>query len=100
MKKHPLDIQALFQQKENLLNITEKAIFLLHLNKQIKKNVDSKLAAQIRVANVRNNTLIIETTNSTWAARINYLKKSLLQDLKINFPDISFIEVKVTPKLI
>lgn len=100
MKKHPQNIQTLLAQNENLLNITDKSELLILLNTQVKKMLPQDHSTQINVANLRQTTLIIETSNAVWAARLNFQKKQLLDKLKNNLlPALKNIEVKINPNM-
>ena len=100
MKKHPQDLKTILSLTGGLPSITEKSELLIGLNHQVKQILAPSVAAQIKVANFRNSTLIIEVTNSAWAARVNFQKKSLLTKLQNEtLSMLTAIEIKVNPSI-
>lgn len=100
MKKHPKDLNQLVYQSCGLPDIAEKAELLRQLNQQVKQIVAGHVAEQLKVANLRDGTLVIETTTSAWAARINFQKSALLTQLRQRtLPMLTAIDVKVNPAL-
>lgn len=81
-------------------SIAEKAELLLQLNHYVKQTVTGPVTEQLKVANLRQGVLVIETTTAAWAARINFQKAKLLQQLQAEtLPMLTAIEVKVNPGL-
>ncbi|WP_299008175.1 DciA family protein [uncultured Shewanella sp.] len=100
MKKLPLDLSQLLHQQSGLPQLAEKAELLLHLNHHVKCVLKGPVAKQLKVANLRQGTLVIETSTSAWAARINFQKIQILQQLQAEIlPMLTAIEVKVNPRL-
>ncbi len=100
MKKPPQDLSQLIHQQGQLPSIAEKAELLLHLDHYVKQMITGPVTEQLKVANFRGGILIIETTTAAWAARINFQKPKLLQQLQAEtLPMLSTIEVKVNPGL-
>ncbi len=100
MKKSPQDLSQLIHQQGQLPSIAEKAELLLHLDHYVKQMITGPVTEQLKVANFRGGILIIETTTAAWAARINFQKPKLLQQLQAEtLPMLSAIEVKVNPGL-
>ncbi len=59
---------------------------------------DPALHSQIRVANMRSGTLVIEVASAVWATRLQYERLEILSQLRRNgFPMLSSIELKVNP---
>lgn len=59
------------------------------------------VSEQLKVANFRQGVLVIETTTAAWAARINFQKANILQQLQAEtLPMLSAIQVKVNPSLL
>ncbi|MCG9697763.1 DciA family protein [Shewanella sp. Isolate11] len=100
MKKPPQDLSQLLHQQGQLPTIAEKAELLLHLDHYVKQVITGPVTEQLKVANFRGGVLVIETTTAAWAARINFQKPKLLQQLQAEtLPMLSAIEVKVNPGL-
>ncbi|MCE9680286.1 DciA family protein [Shewanella sp. AS1] len=100
MKKSPQDLSQLLHQQGQLPSIAEKAELLLHLDHYVKQVISGPVTEQFKVANFRQGVLVIETTTAAWAARINFQKPKILQQLQIEMlPMLSAIEVKVNPGL-
>ncbi len=100
MKKPPKDLSQLLHQNGQMPNIAEKAELLLHLNNYVKQVLTGPVSQQLQVANLRQGVLVIETTTAAWAARINFQKAKILQQLQAEtLPMLSAIEVKVNPRL-
>ncbi len=100
MKKPPQDLNQLIHQQGLLPSIAEKAELLLHLDHHVKQMITGPVTEQLKVANFRGGILVIETTTAAWAARINFQKPKLLQQLQTEtLPMLSAIEVKVNPAL-
>jgi hypothetical protein len=101
MKKPPQDLSQLLHQRGQLPNIAEKAELLMHLDHYVKQVLTGPLSEQLKVANFRQGVLVIETTTAAWAARINFQKAKVLQQLQAEtLPMLSAIEVKVNPRLL
>ncbi|WP_299795250.1 DUF721 domain-containing protein [uncultured Shewanella sp.] len=101
MKKPPQDLSQLLHQHGQMPNIAEKAELLLHLNHHVKQVLAGPVSQQLKVANLRQGVLVIETTTAAWAARINFQKAKILQQLQAEtLPMLSAIEVKVNPSLV
>ncbi|GIU20872.1 DUF721 domain-containing protein [Shewanella colwelliana] len=98
MKKPPQDLSQLLHQQGQLPSIAEKAELLLHLDHYVKQVITGPVTEQLKVANFRQGVLVIETTTAAWAARINFQKPKMLQQLQLEtLPMLSAIEVKVNP---
>ncbi|NRD75847.1 DUF721 domain-containing protein [Shewanella sp. VB17] len=101
MKKPPQDLSQLLHQRGQLPNIAEKAELLMHLEHYVKKVLTGPVSEQLKVANFRQGVLVIETTTAAWAARINFQKANILQQLQAEtLPMLSAIQVKVNPSLL
>ncbi|MBW8185757.1 DUF721 domain-containing protein [Shewanella nanhaiensis] len=101
MKKPPQDLSQLLHQRGQLPNIAEKAELLMHLDYYVKQVLTGPVSEQLKVANFRQGVLVIETTTAAWAARINFQKTKVLQQLQAEtLPMLSAIEVKVNPSLL
>lgn len=100
MKKPPQDLSKLLHQSSTIPELAEKAELLLHLDHYVKQMLSGPVTEQLKVANLRQGILVIETTSAAWAARINFQKNKLLQQLRAEtLPMLTAIEVKVNPGL-
>lgn len=100
MKKLPQDLAALMHTTGTLPDIAEKAELLNNLDHIVKQMVSGPVAEQLKVANLRHGTLVIETATAAWAARINFQKPMLLKQLQAEtLPMLTAIDVKVNPAL-
>ncbi|QFU20737.1 DUF721 domain-containing protein [Shewanella eurypsychrophilus] len=100
MKKPPQDLSQLLHQQGSFPSIAEKAELLMHLDCYVKHVLTGPVSQQLKVANLRQGVLVIETTTAAWAARINFQKAKILQQLQAEtLPMLSAIEVKVNPGL-
>ncbi|NMH66396.1 DUF721 domain-containing protein [Shewanella salipaludis] len=100
MKKPPQDLSQLLHQSGKLPDLAEKAELLLYLDQHVKQMTAGPVAEQLKVANLRQGVLVIETTTAAWAARINFQKTKLLTQLQTEtLPMLTAIEVKVNPGL-
>ncbi|GGI93343.1 DUF721 domain-containing protein [Shewanella hanedai] len=73
----------------------------MHLDHYVKQVLTGPVSEQLKVANFRQGVLVIETTTAAWAARINFQKTKVLQQLQAEtLPMLSAIEVKVNPSLL
>lgn len=101
MKKSPQDLSHLLHLSGKLPNMVEKAELLNHLNNHVKQMIGGPVADQLKVANLREGVLVMETSSAAWAARINFQKPMLLRQLQAEtLPMLTAIEVKVNPSLV
>jgi hypothetical protein len=100
MKKPPQDLSNLLHLSGKLPELAEKAELLNNLNRYLKQIIDGPAAEQLKVANLRQGVLVVETSSAAWAARINFQKPKLLRQLQAEtLPMLTAIEVKVNPGL-
>ncbi|MCL1142911.1 DUF721 domain-containing protein [Shewanella gaetbuli] len=100
MKKTPQDLSNLLHGSGKLPEIAEKAELLNNLNRHVKQIIDGPATEHLKVANLRQGVLVIETSAAAWAARINFQKPKLLRQLQAEtLPMLTTIEVKVNPGL-
>lgn len=100
MKKLPQDLSQLLTVSGRLPELKEKAELLLRLDQVVKQMLSDPLIEQIKVANFRHDTLVIEVSSSTWAARLNFQKANLLLKLQSKaLPMLTVIDVKVNPRI-
>ena len=88
------------QQTELLPNLQQKLQQLASLNLLWQKHVDINLVKYSRVANWRDNCLIIEVDSSAWATRLRYALPDLLAKLKLEkeLTGIKYIEWYIQPE--
>lgn len=96
----PRTINTLLEGADSVLQrAIQRASQLNQLNRAVKSLLPVELADHCRVANLRDNCLIIHVDANVWATRLRYqtpeLLKALHEQLKLN--QARKIEIKVTP---
>ena len=100
MKKLPVELSHLFTASGKLPELKEKAELILRLDHLLKQLLQGPIIDQVSVANLRHNTLILETPSAAWAARLNFKKPQLLLKLQNEaLPMLTGIDVKVNPRM-
>lgn len=74
--------QHLSSADQHLAQILAKAHFLQRVERLFKIVLQGDLAQHCRVANVKNQQLVIEVDSSAWATRLRYLCPSLVAPLR------------------
>lgn len=59
----------------------QKAQRLIQLNQKWRQQMDADLVAHVRIANIKDDCLVLEVNNSAWASRLHYQSSELLQHL-------------------
>ena len=78
--------------------LLERASLLLRLEKRLGALLEPTLAAQCRVANLRQNRLILVVPGAAWATRLRMESPGLLETLRRSgLPDLAAIDVRVAP---
>lgn len=76
-------VQALLSDKTGLwASLRDKLKHLERLNQLWQTHLDSVIAQHCRVANLRENILVIEVDSSVWVTRLRYLIPTLLKQLR------------------
>ncbi|WP_367680222.1 DUF721 domain-containing protein [Candidatus Fukatsuia anoeciicola] len=91
-----------YLQKDNsqLYSMQQHAVMLLKLNKAVQELLPLKLQPWCRVANYRQNILVLEVANASWMMALRYQQLYLLSTLrKKNLSSLSSIDIKINPKL-
>jgi hypothetical protein len=100
-KQHaPKSLTSLFTKSEGTLAaIAEKGQYLNALNHHLIETVGATIATNCRVSNYNNQGgLTIETINSAFATRLNFMLPQILQNFRQNvLPQIASIKIKVVP---
>lgn len=87
-------------QNEPLYRIHRHTLKLLEVNRVMRSLLPTKFNPFCRVANIRNNTLVLEAANASWIMRLSYEKQMLLSSLREKIlPSLSVIHIKVNPDL-
>lgn len=98
MKKRKPSKQVLaFNQ--NLKSLVNKVNFLNQLNQRLQTLLDAPLAKHCKVANVRQNILILYVDSAAWGMKLRYFIPQLLEALRNDntLAYISSIEYKIRP---
>lgn len=100
--------QALFDVLEGSLAktssplqiIQQNAKVIIKLNRIVGDLLPTELKLMCRVANYRNNIMVIEVANASWMTRLNYEKINLLSALRTSIlPSLSSIDIRINPDL-
>ncbi|QIZ78539.1 DUF721 domain-containing protein [Ferrimonas lipolytica] len=98
MKSKPQDLAQLAGQR--FAQLQQQTSQTSELQQAVLNATDPAIHSQIRVANMRGGTLVIEIASATWVTRLQYQRLELLSQLRRDgFPMLSSIEFKVNPKL-
>lgn len=88
----------LHQSSGNLAAIAEKSQHIQALNQCLSETVGDTIAQKCRVSNYAQGILTIETVNSAFATRLNFLSSQILLNFRRNvLPELIDIKVKVIP---
>lgn len=99
-KQHtPKSLSNLFNKSTgNLARIAEKSQYLNALNHHLVETVGATIAQNCRVSNYHQGILTIETINSAFATRLNFMLPQILQNFRQNvLPEMASIKIKVVP---
>ncbi|RKZ95447.1 MAG: hypothetical protein DRQ40_03615 [Gammaproteobacteria bacterium] len=98
MTRQPERIDSVCQQNSSLYKLSQRARFLAELNHILQQTLPTQFSAHCRLANIKDETLIIHTDNASYASLIRFqapvLCKTLSTELNIT---IRNLEVKVRP---
>lgn len=93
--------ESLAKTPNSLQAIQRNAKVILKLNKAVKNLLPTEIKPMCRVANYRNNIIIIEVANASWMTRLNYEKITLLSALRTSIlPSLSSIDIRINPDLV
>jgi hypothetical protein len=100
MSKQPEQINSICQHNKILAKLAQHAQLIEKLNHTLHQTLPLEFSAHCRLANIKNQTLIIHTDNASFASFIRFqvpaLCKTFSSHLKI---PISNIEIKVRPEI-
>lgn len=72
---------------------------LAHFQALFEQSISVPMAKKCRVSNYRDAIMVIETDSAAVAMRLNYMKMSILSDLRKNgLPELSQIKVQTNPQ--
>ncbi|MGL5291851.1 MAG: DUF721 domain-containing protein [Vibrionaceae bacterium] len=81
-------------------DLCTRAARLSQLDQKIKMLLSPALAKNCRVANYRDNTLIIQASSASWATRFQYEQQTLTDQLRQSYlPHLKQIKITVNPEL-
>jgi hypothetical protein len=91
--------QHLHSADQHLAQILAKAYFLQRVERLFKTLLQGELALHCRIANVKDQQLIIEVDSSAWATRLRYLCPSLVAPLRVlpGLEDLQEVRCYVKP---
>ncbi|MFT4924190.1 MAG: hypothetical protein ACI8WB_000268 [Phenylobacterium sp.] len=95
----PKSLSNLFTKSSgSLARIAEKSQYLNALNHHLVETVGDTIAQKSRVSNYNQGILTIETVNSAFATRLNFMLPQILQNFRENvLPEMASIKIKVVP---
>lgn len=93
--------ESLAKTSNTLQTIQQNAKAILKLNRVVKSLLPAEIKPMCRVANYRNNIMVIEVANASWMTRLNYERTNLLSALRSSIlPSLSSIDIRINPDLI
>ncbi|MGL5952965.1 MULTISPECIES: DUF721 domain-containing protein [Providencia] len=93
--------ESLSKTSNTLQTIQRNAKAILKLNQVVKNLLPAEIKPMCRVANYRNNIMVLEVANASWMTRLNYEKLNLLSALRTSIlPSLSSIDIRINPDLI
>ncbi|MTC73701.1 DUF721 domain-containing protein [Providencia sp. wls1919] len=93
--------ESLAKTSNTLQTIQRNAKAILKLNRVVKSLLPTEIKPMCRVANYRNNIMVIEVANASWMTRLNYEKMNLTSALRSSIlPSLSSIDIRINPDLI
>ena len=93
--------ESLAKTSNTLQTIQRNAKAILKLNRVVKSLLPAEIKPMCRVANYRNNIMVIEVANASWMTRLNYERTNLLSALRSSIlPSLSSIDIRINPDLI
>lgn len=91
---------SLANSSNTLQTIQRNAKAIIKLNRAVKGLLPAEVKPMCRVANYRNNIMVIEVANASWMTRLNYEKLNLLSALRTSIlPSLSSIDIRINPDL-
>ena len=79
-------------------NLVDNLNRINRLSQSLKGVLEQPLVNHCRIAQMRNNVLVLAVDSSEWASRLRFEKLNLLSKLRNNgFPGISSIDIIVQP---
>ncbi|AEW44325.1 hypothetical protein SCc_144 [Serratia symbiotica str. 'Cinara cedri'] len=84
-----------------LYNIQQHTLEIIKLNDTVKALLPTELRLWCRVANIRQNILVLEVANASLMMRLRYEQPMLLSTLRVKIlPSLSSIDIRINPSLI
>lgn len=97
---HPQTLSHVLDEANHLSNIQQRAAALNKLDRQVKALLPAAVHAEIRVANYRQQILVIEVSSAGWLTRMRYEQEKLLSTLRQQLlPALSKIQLVINPEL-
>lgn len=98
--QQPIDISSLFDQQHSALaKIAEKQQALLQLQHIVSEICPDLPANGWKIANIKQNQLVIEVNNAIWSHRLQFEKNRILQQFQQQLAlPISQIKITICPE--
>ena len=92
-----ISFTSLLQTAPNRNKLLAKIELVKQLNQFIAAHLEPSLAAQCRVANLRDGILILSTTSPAWKHKLRFAALELLSSLRVNprWSYLKSIEVRI-----
>jgi len=102
MEHKKLSLVEIFTQSPHLCEMIKKVNQLSNLNRLIQQKLDPSLAQQCRLANYRQNTLILSAATPAVGHLLRFVVPDLLMQLRqeVEWCHLAAIQVEVRPPLI
>lgn len=86
--------------RTTLSQVQKHAIFLLKLNRAVSALLPAPLRPWCRLANIRQNVIVLEISNASWLMQLRYEQHQLLSKLRAQIlPSLSAIDIRINPAM-
>lgn len=82
----------------NLARILERAKALQRIGEQVAAILPAPLAAHVRVANLREDRLVMSADSAAWGTRLRYFRSAILERLTTGDLALRHLDISVSPR--
>ncbi len=97
-KRRSRSVRELSHTDKHLAGLLQQASGFEYLNRLLAPLLGPDLAAQVRVACLRDGELIVLANSPVWASRVRMVTSRLLTQLKPRLDNLQSIKVRVVPQ--
>ena len=97
-KRQSRSVRELTHTDKHLAGLLQQASAYEHLNRLLSPLLGPEVAAQVRVACLRDGELIIFANSPAWASQVRMVTSRLLAQLQPRLDNLQSIKVRVQPK--